>query len=124
VPRSAQRYVSASAEIAQYFNLCLSVDSLYGGFAALTAPLHLDLQAAHYGLTAQDVERLLPDLVKDTRFEPARAVSSSETADLQNSEAMNFKALNYTELIPILIKAIQDQQQEIEESRRLVGSRN
>ena len=56
--------------------------------------------------------------------EPARAVSSSESDDLQNSEAMNFKALNYTELIPILIKAIQEQQREIEELKRLLESRN
>lgn len=81
-------------------------------------------QGNHYGLTAQDVEKILPDLVKDTRFEPAGAVLSSEGDGLQNSEGMNFKALNYTELIPILIKAIQEQQQEIEELKRLVETRN
>ena len=77
----------------------------------------------HCGLIAQDVEQVLPDLVKDTRFEPAKATPLSESGDLQNSEAVNFKALNYTELIPIMIKALQEQQQEIEELKRIVESR-
>jgi hypothetical protein len=33
------------------------------------------------------------------------------------------RTTNYTELIPILIKAIQEQQQEIEDLKRLVQSR-
>jgi len=78
----------------------------------------------HCGLVAQDVERVLPDLVKDTRFYPAKATPLSESGDLQNSEALNFKAVNYTELIPIMIKALQEQQQEIEELKRIVESRN
>jgi len=78
----------------------------------------------HCGLVAQDVERVLPDLVKDTKFFPAKATPLSESDDLQNSTALDFKALNYTELIPIMIKALQEQQQEIEELKRRVESRN
>ena len=77
----------------------------------------------HCGLIAQDVERVLPDLVKDTKFFPAKATPLSESDDLQNSMALDFKALNYTELIPIMIKALQEQQQEIEELKRIVESR-
>ena len=77
----------------------------------------------HCGLIAQDVEQVLPDLVKDTKFFPAKAMPLSENDGLQNSEALNFKALNYTELIPIMIKALQEQQQEIEELKRIVESR-
>ena len=77
----------------------------------------------HCGLVAQDVEQVLPDLVKDTRFYPAKATPLSESDGLQNSKALNFKALNYIELIPIMIKALQEQQQEIEELKRIVESR-
>jgi hypothetical protein len=77
----------------------------------------------HCGLIAQEVEQVLPDLVKDTSFFPAKATPLSESSDLQNSEALNFKALNYTELIPIMIKALQEQQQEIEELKRLVANK-
>jgi hypothetical protein len=54
---------------------------------------------------------------------PSKAMPLSENDGLQNSEALNFKALNYTELIPIMIKALQEQQQEIEELKRIVESR-
>ena len=47
----------------------------------------------HYGFIAQDVEKLYPELVK-------------------NSE-MGYKTVNYIELIPILISKIQDMDKEI-----------
>jgi hypothetical protein len=73
----------------------------------------------HYGLVAQDVEKILPNLVKDTRFYPAKAIPS-ESENRKNEEVINFKALNYTELIPILLKGMQEQQQEIEQLRQTV----
>ena len=73
----------------------------------------------HYGLVAQDVEKILPNLVKDTKFYPAKAVPS-EGENLENTEVINFKALNYTELIPILIKGMQEQQQEIDQLQQTV----
>jgi hypothetical protein len=73
----------------------------------------------HYGLVAQDVEKILPNLVKDTRFYPAKAIPS-ESENLKNEEVINFKALNYTELIPILVKGMQEQQQEMEQLRQTV----
>ena len=47
----------------------------------------------HYGFIAQDIEKLYPELVK-------------------NSE-MGYKTVNYIELIPILISKIQDMDKEI-----------
>ena len=64
----------------------------------------------HYGLIAQDVEKILPGLVKDTKFETRYA--KPNTTDAKKSETIYFKALNYTELIPIMIKAMQEQQQQ------------
>jgi hypothetical protein len=62
----------------------------------------------HYGLIAQDVEKLLPDLVKDTKFETKNAKVNATPEDIKNSATIKFKALNYTELIPIIIKGMQE----------------
>jgi hypothetical protein len=75
-------------------------------------------QGSHFGLIAQDVEKVMPDLVNDTKFETAMAQPQTTEAALEQtqesvktetqSESIEFKALNYTELIPILIKGIQE----------------
>ncbi len=75
-------------------------------------------QGSHFGLIAQDVEKVLPDLVNDTKFETGMAQpQATETALPQTqesaktetqSETIEFKALNYTELIPVLIKGMQE----------------
>ncbi len=68
----------------------------------------------HYGLIAQDVEKVLPNLIKDTKFDTRYAKPHTTAEDIKNSETIDFKALNYTELIPIIIKGMQEQQQTIE----------
>lgn len=47
-----------------------------------------------YGLIAQEIERIFPDMV--------------------NTDIKGYKSVNYIELIPVLLKAIQEQQKEIE----------
>lgn len=68
-------------------------------------------QGEHYGLIAQDVEKVLPGLIKETKFETKLA---DPNADIKNSETIDFKAVNYTELIPVIIKGMQEQQQTIQ----------
>jgi hypothetical protein len=75
----------------------------------------------HYGLIAQDVEEVLPSLVKETEFDAGRASLSAETTNAnlasmqEKREVINFKALNYTELIPIIIKGMQELNKKNEE---------
>jgi hypothetical protein len=62
-----------------------------------------------YGFIAQDLEQILPELVKST----------TKNAELDTSgnvvyPALTYKAINYIEVIAILTKGIQEQQQKIE----------
>jgi hypothetical protein len=80
-------------------------------------------QGNHYGLIAQDVEKILPNLVKNSKF---NIPSNSKDGKRQDSvkaenESMNFKSLNYTEFIPILIKAVQEQQQTINDLQQQIN---
>lgn len=81
----------------------------------------------HYGLIAQDLEKVLPNLVRDTKFEtgmakpPAVPTGKEGTQPKkETSETIDFKAVNYTELIPIMIKGMQEQQAIIENQQQQI----
>jgi Chaperone of endosialidase len=75
-------------------------------------------EGQHYGLIAEDVENVLPTLVKQSKFEPA---TDESVAAGTAPAAIDFKALNYTELIPIMIKGMQEQQAVIEKQQQQIA---
>lgn len=69
-----------------------------------------------FGLIVQDVETVLPELVK--------AIHKFEEKDSTGktiSQAVDYKALNYTEFIPILIQGMQEQEKTIDELKTQVA---
>jgi hypothetical protein len=56
----------------------------------------------HYGLIAQDVEELFPELISDSN--------------------LGFKTVNYMELIPLLLLKMKNMQKEIDDLREQIGS--
>ncbi|HWY98241.1 MAG TPA: tail fiber domain-containing protein [Bacteroidia bacterium] len=71
----------------------------------------------HYGLLAQDVQNVLPNIVR-TIVQPAKKDTAGNIID----SAVSFKAVNYTELVPILVKAYQDQQQAASAQQKSIDS--
>ncbi|MEC8968525.1 MAG: tail fiber domain-containing protein, partial [Bacteroidota bacterium] len=66
-----------------------------------------------YGLIAQEVEEIFPELVEDG-VHPGKF---NEKTNLEG-EPINYKAMNYIGLIPVLIQSIQEQQEMIEELKK------
>jgi hypothetical protein len=69
----------------------------------------------HFGLLASNLEEVMPTLVRQAHI-PARHDLDGNTV----AEALDFKMVNYTELIPVLIKSVQEQQQQISELTAMV----
>jgi hypothetical protein len=72
-----------------------------------------------YGLIAQEVETVLPDLVKEITA-PLRLTEAEKKAKVKK-DAFKYKTVNYSALIPIMLKAIQEQQAEIEALKKQLG---
>ncbi len=80
-----------------------------GVYASLQLP-----QGLHYGLIAQDLEKVLPNLVKESTVTIKDYKTNNEDGT-EKSHEVSFKAVNYTELIPIMIKGMQEQAKENEQ---------
>lgn len=67
----------------------------------------------HFGLIAQDLEKVVPQMVKNTTVN-TRQLDGKPSVEGEKGEDIQYKAVNYIELIPVLIKGMQEQQAEIE----------
>jgi hypothetical protein len=74
--------------------------------------LHLPSEK-QYGFVAQELESVLPELVRTSKT--AVQVANGER------KMQEIKAVNYIELIPVLTKALQEQQQQIDELKEMVN---
>ncbi len=80
---------------------------------------HLGLaQGNQYGLLAQEVEQVLPALVKAERHPEIRNIKGEVT-----SPAYDYKGLNYVGLIPVLIGAVKEQQHKIDSLQEVITNR-
>ncbi len=65
-----------------------------------------------YGFIAQELERIIPELVVDAVHPSAEELSDEKTE--RKGSPINYKGTNYISMIPIIVKAMQEQQQIIE----------
>ena len=72
-----------------------------------------------FGFLAEEVEGVFPELVREQTHVVSAGAPGGEGAapELAEMEAVTYKALNYTDLIPLLVQALQEQQGEIEALR-------
>jgi len=71
-------------------------------------------QGNQVGIMAQDLETVYPQLVKHAYFEDTQSYHKGLVSK-ENMESIDYKAVNYTGLVPVLVKAMQEQNQVIEE---------
>lgn len=67
----------------------------------------------HYGVIAQELEPLFPELVQQNTARIPN-LDAADAGPSTSTTTVDYKSVNYTEMIPVLIKAIQEQQQQIE----------
>ena len=81
--------------------------------------LGLDENRLSYGFIAQDLEKVVPTMVKEKYLN--LHTEGKTTLDMaQRREVEKFKVVNYTLMIPILTEAIQEQQQIIEDLKKRI----
>lgn len=68
-------------------------------------------EGLNYGFIAQEVELVLPDLVKEKNIPHINSLSRGST---DHQEAELLKTVSYIEMIPILLEGIKEQQRQIE----------
>ena len=69
-------------------------------------------EGEQFGFLAQELETIAPNLVTHA-FQPYE----TPTSDTREGQGLEFKAVNYTGLIPVMVSAMQEQQEIIEEQK-------
>lgn len=65
----------------------------------------------HYGLIADEVEKVIPEIVRETKS----AIKRDPLTGAKLGGGETFKSVNYIALVPVLVSAMQEQQATIEE---------
>lgn len=68
-----------------------------------------------FGFVAQEVEQVLPEIVAERKHIPIAKARNGE-----RPEIATYKGMNYVDLIPVLVQAVQEQQAQIEALREEV----
>jgi hypothetical protein len=75
----------------------------------------------NYGFIAQEIESILPDLVKEKAIPHLNATKRPDSDQVNESrEAEVLKTVSYIEIIPILVEAVKSQQIELEKQKLLI----
>ena len=90
---------------------------MYNYDVARYTAMHLP-SGDQYGFVAQEVEKVFPQLVTKA-VQPAEYENANKNIN-KTSDEVTFKAVNYTGLIPILTKAMQEQQQIITDQQKTI----
>jgi hypothetical protein len=107
---SDSQFKSNVEEISNASEMLLSMAPKHYTMVSQSHPHLRFSQELQYGLIAQELEEILPTLVSSSRV-PA----VYDTLGNMLHEAVAFKGVNYTGLIPILIAGYKEQQQRIED---------
>ena len=70
------------------------------------------------GIMADDLEKTFPQLIKNNEFDLNDDPENQDSNKKEN--LLKFKAVNYIGLVPVLVKAIQEQQQTIEKQTQMI----
>jgi len=76
-----------------------------------------DSDKLQVGVSAQEVERVLPEIVSIAPFD---AAADSE-GNIISKTGENYKTVDYSKLVPVLIEAIKEQQEQIEALRKEIN---
>ena len=76
-------------------------------------------EGIHYGLVADEVQQVMPGAVKKA-VQPAEYANHDEKNGKKLSDKVEFNAVNYTEIIPVLISAVKEQQVMIKEQQKKI----
>ena len=68
-----------------------------------------ETKGSSIGFVAQDFEKVIPELIK-------------ETPDINNPEQLN-KSINYGNVVGLLVEAIKEQQEQIDELKKLLENK-